>query len=94
MFDYCWNTMLEEKYSDEYEWYIAAPTQAHTLRWLREEFHIHVTFDIRHHPEFGYKAGIYAIDNNILHNDVETDYYKSYEELCEVVLKLCLTEFI
>lgn len=94
-FEYCHNTMLE-RYNDNEETNIAAPTLQMVMKWLRKVHHIFI--DIDYDIRLGNKPYFTIItDMN------KGDYFKghnlptekeTYEAACEAAIKYCLENLV
>lgn len=98
-FEYCTNTMLE-KYNDEDEINISAPTLQMAMKYLREEHNLHC--DIGYDFISGWYNQITSLKEVVQDRYTEmktyhphkADNYSSYEDACESAIKYCLENLV
>lgn len=89
-FDSCWNSMLERDYCDDEETYIAAPTQALAMAWLRDDHDLHIVID--HSPKYwNYSIINLKTDECVAYKCMP---FNSYEDAAEDAIYNCLTNYI
>ena len=94
MFEYCHNSMLE-KYNDEEELNIAAPTLQMAMKWLREEKGvavIPVLSSVLDNEKFLWDIKIVVAETNDTYSQGWV--YEKQEEACEAAIKYCLKNLI
>lgn len=77
-------------YKDAY----IAPTFQMAMKWLRENYKLHIEVGFTDFHPKGYKCKIYFIDDRFFTVEHKKDGFLSYEEAVEAALKYCLTKVI
>ena len=83
--------MLEREYCDEEQNYVAAPTQAMAMRWLREAYNIFIGIDFN---RYGNNYKYHIVHNPVEIEDVRGHNFYTYEDACEAAIKYCLENLI
>jgi len=97
MFEYCHNSMLE-KYNDEEELNIAAPTLQMAMKWLREKHNIAISVYV-FNRDLPIKEGEISYTCDIATPFISSKeghlrLVGSYEKACEEAIKYCLENLI
>ena len=90
-FEYCHNTMLE-KYNDNEELNIAAPTLQMAMKWLRDIHGLFIHIDVIREASC-WLADIQDIKEDVSVYSVENE-FPNYEKACETAIKYCLENLI
>lgn len=97
-FNYCTNIMLAEKYSNENEINIAAPTLQKAMKWLRERYNLdiflyHSNLNEKHNSKWWFE--IIKYPNTVAEHEAGIDEeVDTYEEAAEAAVKYCLEHLI
>ncbi len=98
LFEYCYNSMLEQ-YNDDEELNITAPTLQMAMKWLREIHNLFIFISTWLRNKDGAIQYYYEI-RNLNDKDFETitectsTEFDSYEKTCEAAIKYCLKNLI
>ena len=80
-----------ERYNDESELNISAPTLQMAMKWLREVHNLHVDID----PSEGdWKPNVVELKDWSCVDDGSIPICNSYEEACEAAIKYCIENLI
>jgi hypothetical protein len=96
--DYCSpkvSSLLEEKGMARGAWLV--PTQALAIKWIRENFGIHISFLLRHEDKISYDFYIEKIEITNEYKTIgpeEFFYYESPEEAADAALLYILKHLI
>ena len=99
-FYHCTNSMLTEKYNDENEINIAAPTLQMAMKWLREVHNLHIEV---YRTACGYLYIISKVPtgSDLYNNgdaydgdDENSGQWTTYEKACEAAIRYCLENLI
>lgn len=77
------------RYEDEY----SMPTLNVACKWLRENYHLHILFEITNPSQINPKYYFIVWDTST-QNSYLVDLFDSYEEACEEAIKYCLENLV
>ncbi len=93
VFEFCFNSMLEQ-YNDDEELNIACPTLQMAMKWLIEEYDMYIKVSPDINDSYNFYCDVYTKGSESWDNqNVELGDFSTYEEACEATIKYCLEKF-